>query len=174
MFKRYHLIALAVLLAVGSIVPAAAHTQLKKDPNDARSRLDVKSASLGHNGRKFRLLVETHETWRPRLLRRGGALNIRLWTNRRFFGHSVQIRYRKGRLQGKIIHYCSGQTCTEVVGRASVSKTGAKLLRINFQRKHVQGYRGRIRWAISTSQYRNCGTDCLDDVPNTDFYFHKL
>lgn len=71
MFRRYDLIALAALLAVAFVVPASAHTQLKQDPNDARSRLDVKSASLSHNGKKFRLVVKTHDAWKARLLRRG-------------------------------------------------------------------------------------------------------
>jgi hypothetical protein len=161
----------AALVAVGS---AQADTKRISDGNDRPGRLDIRSASHGHDGARVVHTISTFSRWRPGLIGRNTSnlLAVEISTDGDpALERVVLVFSANGRLVAPIIQLPAGT----VVGSASVSKPNRRTVRVSI--RHVRlGYTAGYRWNAH-SQYRAagaCSSFCIDRAPNSGRVLHDI
>jgi hypothetical protein len=169
----------AVLLVTGLlVVPAAtasAHEDLRKDGNDTRGPLDLRSAAVGHKGAgSVTHTLTTFTSWKPKLLRNGSYFALAFDTddNAADFERCA-FAFHQGGWRGQLSN-CGRRK----VGKVDVRKTGPKSVEFTIGLGKLLGPGdGDYHWE-AFSFYRNahgCAKACSDSVPNhPPLLFHDL
>ena len=160
----------AVLLVAGLlVVPAAtatAHTDLRKDGNDTRGPLDLRSAGVGHKGSgSVTHSLTTFGSWKPKLLRSGSYFAVAFDTDDDASDFErCAFAFYQGGLRGQLSN-CGRRK----VGKVDVRKTGPRSVELTIGLGKLLGPGGGdYRWE-AFSFYRNdhgCAKACSDSVPN--------
>src|SRR6185436_8681011 len=121
--KRMSAVLLVAGLLVVLTVTASAHEDVRKDGNDTRGPLDLRSAGVGHKGAgSVTHTLSTFTSWKPKLLQKGSyfALGFDTDNNAADFERCAFALYKEG-LHGQLTNCGRRQ-----VGTVDVRKTGPK------------------------------------------------
>lgn len=165
MKRMWAVVLVAGLLAV-PVASASAHGDVRKDGNDTRGPLDLRSAAVGHKGpRSVTHTLTTFTSWKPKLLRNGSYFALAFDTddNPADFERCAFAFYQGG-LRGQLSN-CGRRK----VGKVDVRKTGPRSVEFTVGLGKLLGPgAGDYRWE-AFSFYRNahgCAKACSDSVPN--------
>ena len=133
--KRISLLSLVLVSVISS--PASAHKLGRWDPDDVRSRLDMRRFTYAHadDEESIRGKIMSFDDWGPRVLNRQ---KLMIWCD--FLGsedyrgegeYEIKFRYRtgKGDYVGNVWYTSETQPAYEWVGRAKVWRPDQKTLR---------------------------------------------
>ena len=168
----------AVILMAGLlVVPAAAsaHEDVRRDGNDTRGPLDLRSAAVGHQGDgSVTHMLTTFASWKPKLLRSGSYFAIAFDTDNdpSDFERCAFALYSDG-LRGQLSN-CGRRK----VGNVDVRKPGPRSVELTLGLGRLLGPAGGdYHWA-AFSFFRNdhgCAKACSDSTPNhAPLLFHDL
>jgi hypothetical protein len=157
--------AAAVLLALVGAEVARAGKSAAQDPNDTRGRLDIRSVSQGHSGRKVTHTIKTFGRWPSSVLDEQHSNSFLMVLNtdsdpaiERF----VFIITARGRLEAGVL---TGNG--NFLGRADASRPNRRSLRVTLSKSRLGNPAG-YRWQASSSFQGSsgCGRGCVDRAPN--------
>ena len=156
--------ALTLLLVSGllSANPLAAHTFTKKDGDDSRSRLDIRSASVEHRGRTVVHTVRTYEGWTEKSLGKDSFFVVEFDKNfDNDFEQCAFIFFAGGKLRGSLTN------CRRTFIRSlNVAKASKAVASIKIPTENT----GQVyRWVVFsfwTGLPARCSDLCFDAAPN--------
>jgi hypothetical protein len=186
--SSFRIWALCLLTALvgGLVPPAAAHRQASRlDNHNRKTGLDLRQATLDHDGTYLYVTLTTYGGFSQGSLRRRGAFWLDFWKgNKRKDGYyyvAVWKHHYSG-LVARIFKRPANVRSNRFirVGSGRIEKEGSNRLRIRVKRSAVRA-RGRgIKWeALSGWHLRSCEADrhyCyVDGVPTgRDYYWHRF
>lgn len=169
-------VAIAFTGALVAVASTQADTKRISDGNDVSGRLDIRSASHGHAGRRLVHKISTFGRWGARLVRQSGnnLFSLEISTDGDPHAERVVLIYsRNGRMKADVFRFSGGSLT--LVGSASASRPNARTVRVSIRRSRL-GDPSHYRWSAQ-SQYKNagaCSNFCTDRAPNTGRVRHNI
>jgi hypothetical protein len=171
-----HLLPVAVgfllVMTLFSAGPATAHTFTKRDGDDTRGLLDLRSASVAHGSNVVVHSFRTFAGWAPQDLGRnssGFIIGIDKDNNATQAERCVFILYQR-RLRATLVDCITGVA----IGPVPVSKPNRTTVKVNIPKAQT-GL--SYRWAVVSLYFekRPCLNGCIDGIPNlSSFILHDL
>jgi hypothetical protein len=156
----FPLVLLAPLLSLG---PAAAHTFTRNDGNDSPGRLDIRSASVGHQSNRVLHTVRTYETWTPRGL--GDDSFFIIGIDKNFdsdFERCAFIFFAGGRLRGSLTN-CG----RSYIRQLPVTKPSGAVARVSISTADTGLAYRWVAFSYWTGRPVRCSDLCFDAAPNS-------
>lgn len=168
-------LAIALLVVVGGLDPAAAGYRRVQDPDDLEARVDVKWASHGHlkEGGALRHALGTHARWRSRALR---SYRVRIdfdLDKDAAAERQLRVRYKDGRLRAAM--YRGEFFDVEVQGRVRVRRPNRRSMWVAFAPDLLRKDLARYRWSVLVYARGTCPGSCpADSAPDRGWVKHRL
>lgn len=163
--------ALCTALLAGA-APAKAHVTDHSDPDDVRGKLDVRKASLEHDGFDYVVSITTYKGWGRKALKGiSGGMNIYLDTagDDRLNYYAV-IYTKKNKKMACDLYNRKGDLKAE----ADASKRGSSTAVCELPAGRIKRDSKTVKWAVQTSWRLSQDNYTYDYVPNEGYFKHKI
>ena len=175
-FARVLVSGTVTLLLVALPSAAGAGTRSVTDADDTRGRLDVASATHGHDGRALVHTVRMQRRWASSVLDEG-VVTLLFRISGRY--RTLDVHHRDGRLTGRICTENAVGDDSDCSRQVVLSRPDRRTLSVTLARRLLQPLLRSYSWQVVTlldnGEGRCPETVCLDQLPDDDAWVkHRL
>ena len=165
-----------LLVALPGAAGAGAGTRTVTDADDTRGRLDVTSATHGHDGRALLHTVRMQRRWASSLLD-DGEVTLQFRINGRF--RTLDVHHRDGRLVGRICTEAAAGDVSSCSRQVGLSRPDRRTLSVTLASRQLGPALSSYSWQVVTlldnGEGRCPDTVCLDQLPDDGAWVkHRL